>query len=417
MGSHHRRAAQGLPVGRLAGRAGRVGLEDCRWTPCYDCGVCTGYGIEHVVASPVPPAGGSQGTGQDLVGGGGPGHATAPAIAASASGHRMSGRRCGIRFHQARQDPLHEPPRRGPHVGAGVAPRRAPGRVHRGLHAPAQNQLRPRPADRRRVDRRVPRHRPADPTWRPSRRRRDAAAPAHAGPPRGFDVRRRRARRRAGSVAAGSRHVAARGGSTLAGSTPDDRSRRRRGDWPPTTLSLARERKGSGAPTTSARHPRSRVAATDDGTSTFDRRPRHPAARPAAQRARRPAGSARRRRCGCSRTHQWIDHDGARREPLPLRRDGSAPARAGACVMRREPPDDRLPTPADARRAGAAGRRRADAAPPVLRPSAARRRRRQRGRRRRGAVRSAAARGSRGGEPVRRRRRRRDGSTMRRRRR
>jgi hypothetical protein len=42
------------------------GVEDCRWTPCYDCGVCTGYGIEHVVASPVAPAGGSQGTGQDL---------------------------------------------------------------------------------------------------------------------------------------------------------------------------------------------------------------------------------------------------------------------------------------------------------------------------------------------------------------
>ncbi len=42
------------------------GLPDCRWTPCYDCGVCTGYAIEHVVASNVPPAGGSQGTGQDL---------------------------------------------------------------------------------------------------------------------------------------------------------------------------------------------------------------------------------------------------------------------------------------------------------------------------------------------------------------
>ena len=42
-----------------------VGLEDCRWTPCYDCGACTGYGIEHVVASAVPPAGGSQGTGVD----------------------------------------------------------------------------------------------------------------------------------------------------------------------------------------------------------------------------------------------------------------------------------------------------------------------------------------------------------------
>jgi radical SAM family uncharacterized protein len=49
------------------------GLEDCRWTPCYDCGACTGYGIEHIVASAVPPAGGSQGTGQDLrVGGGVP---------------------------------------------------------------------------------------------------------------------------------------------------------------------------------------------------------------------------------------------------------------------------------------------------------------------------------------------------------
>ncbi len=42
------------------------GLEDCRWTPCYDCGACTGLGVEHVVASPVPPAGGRQGTGQDL---------------------------------------------------------------------------------------------------------------------------------------------------------------------------------------------------------------------------------------------------------------------------------------------------------------------------------------------------------------
>jgi hypothetical protein len=43
-----------------------VAVEDCRWTPCYDCGACTGFGLEHVVASPLPPAGGSQGTGQDL---------------------------------------------------------------------------------------------------------------------------------------------------------------------------------------------------------------------------------------------------------------------------------------------------------------------------------------------------------------
>jgi hypothetical protein len=46
------------------------GLPDCRWTPCYDCGVCTDYALEHVVASSTPPAGGSQGTGQDLSRGG-----------------------------------------------------------------------------------------------------------------------------------------------------------------------------------------------------------------------------------------------------------------------------------------------------------------------------------------------------------
>ena len=45
-------------------------VEDCRWTPCYDCGACTEYGLEHVVASATPPAGGSQGTGQDLARGG-----------------------------------------------------------------------------------------------------------------------------------------------------------------------------------------------------------------------------------------------------------------------------------------------------------------------------------------------------------
>ncbi len=43
-----------------------AGVPDCRWTPCYDCGACTGYGLEHVVASAVAPAGGSQGTNQDL---------------------------------------------------------------------------------------------------------------------------------------------------------------------------------------------------------------------------------------------------------------------------------------------------------------------------------------------------------------
>ncbi len=48
-----------------ASRRGDVN-EDCRWTPCYDCGVCTGLGVEHLVGSLTPPAGGSQGTGQEL---------------------------------------------------------------------------------------------------------------------------------------------------------------------------------------------------------------------------------------------------------------------------------------------------------------------------------------------------------------
>ena len=46
------------------------GVEDCRWTPCYDCGACTDLGVEHQVASTTAPAGGSQGTGQDRTTGG-----------------------------------------------------------------------------------------------------------------------------------------------------------------------------------------------------------------------------------------------------------------------------------------------------------------------------------------------------------
>ena len=64
-----------------------VGLPDCRWTPCYDCGACTGYGIEHIVASATPPAGGSQGTGQLVVR-----PMTAGGITGTGSGSRSSGR-------------------------------------------------------------------------------------------------------------------------------------------------------------------------------------------------------------------------------------------------------------------------------------------------------------------------------------
>ena len=100
-----------------------LGLEDCRWTPCYDCGACTGYGIEHVVASAVPPAGGSQGTGQDLAAAARCRCSCCPAEPVAGGG---GGRDAGpAAVHQAGQGPLHQPPRRGPHVGAGAAPGRA----------------------------------------------------------------------------------------------------------------------------------------------------------------------------------------------------------------------------------------------------------------------------------------------------
>ena len=46
------------------------GLEDCRWTPCYDCGACTGLGVEHMVASAVPPRAGARAPGRTWPSGG-----------------------------------------------------------------------------------------------------------------------------------------------------------------------------------------------------------------------------------------------------------------------------------------------------------------------------------------------------------
>ena len=89
------------------------GLEDCRWTPCYDCGACTGLGVEHMVASAVPPAGGSQGTGQDLDAAG-----TVPvrfletagAALTSSGGRRARAREGPGPVHQGRQGAVDEPP-------------------------------------------------------------------------------------------------------------------------------------------------------------------------------------------------------------------------------------------------------------------------------------------------------------------
>ena len=155
------------------------GVEDCRWTPCYDCGVCTGYGIEHVVASPVPPAGGSQGTGQDLP----PRRRRCPSLAAAGpSRSAVAGVDAGAAaVLQAGQGPLDQPPRRGPHVGAGPAPGRLPVAYTEGFSPRPKRQLRAGPVHRARVAGRVPRRRagrgrrstsaslPAAPRRRPAR--------------------------------------------------------------------------------------------------------------------------------------------------------------------------------------------------------------------------------------------------------
>jgi hypothetical protein len=51
--------------------------------------VCTDYALEHVVASAVPPAGGSQGTGQGLAFGGGGGGREVPVELITKAGTRV----------------------------------------------------------------------------------------------------------------------------------------------------------------------------------------------------------------------------------------------------------------------------------------------------------------------------------------
>ena len=91
------------------------GLPDCRWTPCYDCGVCTDYALEHVVAS-------QRGAGGRLAG-----HRPGPEPRRGSPGRvpgHQAGRACrregddGIpgaaSVHEAGQGPLDQPPRRCP---------------------------------------------------------------------------------------------------------------------------------------------------------------------------------------------------------------------------------------------------------------------------------------------------------------
>ncbi len=121
----------------------QVAVEDCRWTPCYDCGACTDAGLEHVVASGTPPAGGSQGTGQDLSSG--------DRVPVRFVTSRRGGARCPTGadpVQQAGQGPLHQPPRCRPDVGTRPASQRrgrraVPGLLTPGPSSPSGSHSRP----------------------------------------------------------------------------------------------------------------------------------------------------------------------------------------------------------------------------------------------------------------------------------
>ena len=123
--------------------------------------------IEHIVASPVPPAGGSQGTGQDLS----QGHTSRSSLGSSGREGRARVPGAG-EVLEARQGALRRAPGRGPGVRAGVPHREPSDRVHAGVLAPAPGELRARVVGRPRVGCRVPGRR----AGRAGRRRRLGAA-------------------------------------------------------------------------------------------------------------------------------------------------------------------------------------------------------------------------------------------------
>ena len=72
------------------------GLPDCRWTPCYDCGVCTGYALEHVVASAVAARGREPGNGPGSRAGATPFRCSCSASGVRHADSRQRGARCAV---------------------------------------------------------------------------------------------------------------------------------------------------------------------------------------------------------------------------------------------------------------------------------------------------------------------------------
>ena len=333
-----------------SGRTGRralaeVGLEDCRWTPCYDCGVCTGYGIEHVVASPVPPAGGSQGTGQDLARGGEvAGRASCRAGPTPVGGGGVHAGAAAL--HQARQGPLHQPPRRGPHVGAGAAPGRLPVALHARASRPGPSSASGwpcRPATSRSASTSTStsaRGPPSTSTSLPAR------LDAGACPP-GIDVPRRPSSSAGGEPSLQQAVTACRweievAGVRRGGRRPTASPRR----WPPTTLVITRTQGQRRHRRPPARHPVALtvVGPTAAGTVLVGRAG-HAAPRAAARRScSTPCFPGDRRRThGCCAPTNGSSATAPAGSPSRSTRDVAA-ARTAGVRMRRERPDDRPST-------------------------------------------------------------------------
>ena len=236
-----------------------VGLEDCRWTPCYDCGACTGYGIEHVVASAVPPAGGSQGTGQGLATGG-----EVPVTLAARRPAGAGGDEAPVRFTKtgkvrftSHRDLARIWERAMRRAGLPVA-------YSRGVLAPPEAALRPGPVHRPRDAREyldIDLDDDLDPDRRCPRRRHRRSLPV------GFDVPQVGDRIAPGTDSLQQAVDQLDGGSRCAASTPPRWRRPSSGCWPHAELTITRRAQGQASPTTSGPPcSTSPSSATDAGT-------------------------------------------------------------------------------------------------------------------------------------------------------
>ena len=290
--------------------------------------------IEHVVASPVPPAGGSQGTGQDLV----DRRLRCRSTLRRRPPARSGAMRVRAPVHQAGQGPLGPATAMWPACSSGPS-----GRVSCRSPTPPGSRPGPRSASAW-PSRPAPSHWPSTST---SRSTDTAPAVGGAAPidasalpalltpalPTGVDVVAAARHRRGRRLAPARGHVVPRGRFELVGVA---RRGRRCADstrhWPPKALVIVRERKGTRRSTTTS-VPAYLPQPSSDGAPTatlVEAETGHPAPRcpphRAAGRPRLRAAEAARVR----RTHQWIQRERSRGASRSTPTAAPTPAGAGA---------------------------------------------------------------------------------------